>query len=213
VSAEKRRAAPKVNGCSPAGVGRFSAGDTDAHRDLAAPLVYTGRRLPSRIMNTSAKLIFLCGKMAAGKSTLARDLAERHNAIRLVQDEFLDKLFPGEITDIPGFMDRSSRLRNALTPHICALLSKGMSVVLDFPGNTKAQRAWFREIFERAQVEHELHFIDASDALCKRQLEDRSKHLPPGTPWTTEEEFEAITVYFQPPSVDEAFNVVRHERT
>ena len=164
-------------------------------------------------MNTSAKLIFLCGKMAAGKSTLARDLAERHNAIRLEQDEFLDKLFPGEITDIRGFMDRSSRLRHALTPHVCALLSKGISVVLDFPGNTKAQRAWFREIFERAHVEHELHFIDAADALCKRQLEDRSKHLPPGTPWTTEEEFEAITVYFQPPSADEAFNVVRHERT
>jgi len=28
-------------------------------------------------MSTSAKLIFFCGKMAAGKSTLARDLAAR----------------------------------------------------------------------------------------------------------------------------------------
>ena len=164
-------------------------------------------------MNTSATLMFLCGKMAAGKSTLARDLAERHNAVLLVQDEFLDKLFPGEITDIPGFIDRSSRLRDALTPHICAVLSKGISVVLDFPGNTKAQRAWFRGIFEHAQVEHQLHFIDASDALCKRQLKDRSQNLPPGTPWTTDAEFEAITVYFQPPSEDEAFTVVRHERT
>jgi predicted kinase len=162
-------------------------------------------------MNTPAKLIFLCGKMAAGKSTLARDLAERHNALLLVQDEFLEMLFPGEITDIQGFFGRSSRLRDALTPHICAVLSRGVSVVLDFPGNTRAQRAWFRDMFERAHVEHELHFIDAPDALCKRQLEDRSKHLPPGTPWTTEAEFEAITAYFQPPSADEAFNVVRHE--
>jgi hypothetical protein len=88
-----------------------------------------------------------------------------------------------------------------------------VSVVLDFPGNTTAQRAWFRELFERADAEHELHFVDASDALCKRQLTDRSKHLPSGTPWTTDAEFDAITVYFQPPSVDEAFNVVRHERT
>jgi hypothetical protein len=39
---------------------------------------------------------------------------------------------------------------NALGPHVCALLSKGISVVLDFPGNTRAQRAWFRELFERA---------------------------------------------------------------
>jgi hypothetical protein len=57
-----------------------------------------------------------------------------------------------------------------------------------------------------------LHFVDASDALCKRQLKGRSENLPPGTPWTTDTEFEAITVYFQPPSGDEGFNVVRHER-
>jgi predicted kinase len=163
-------------------------------------------------MNTSATLIFLCGKMAAGKSTLASELAEQRNGILLLQDELLEHLFPGEITDISGFVDRSSRLRRALTSHICAVLSKGIPVVLDFPGNTRAQRAWFREIFERAQVEHELHFIDTSDAVCKRQLRERSRHLPPGTPWTTDAEFEAVTVYFQPPSPEEGFNVVRHER-
>ncbi len=163
-------------------------------------------------MSTSAKLVFLCGKMAAGKSTLARQLADRENAILLVQDEFLDHLFPGEITDLLGYVKYSSRLKDALTPHICALLLKGISVVLDFPGNTKAQRAWFRGIFERANVAHELHFVDASDALCKSQLKDRSKLLPSGTPWTTDAEFEAITAYFQPPSEDENFNVVRHER-
>ena len=60
-------------------------------------------------MNNPAKLMFLCGKMAAGKSTLARDLVERGNAILLVQDEFLEGLFPGEIADIPRF---SSALRD-----------------------------------------------------------------------------------------------------
>jgi predicted kinase len=161
-------------------------------------------------MSTSANLIFFCGKMAAGKSTLARDLASRENAVLLVQDDFLDTLFPGEITDIPGFVKCSSRLKNALAPHVCALLSKGISVVLDFPGNTKAQRAWFRELIERANVDHELHFVDASDDLCKSQLRGRSNGLPAGTPWTTDADFEAINAYFQPPSEDEKFNVVRH---
>ena len=163
-------------------------------------------------MSASGKLVFLCGKMAAGKSTLARALAEREHAILLVQDELLDNLFPGEITDLADFARCSSRLRNALAPHICALLLKGISVVLDFPGNTKTQRAWFRKLFEQAKVEHELHFLDVSDALCKSQLKDRSKSLPPGAPWTTDAEFEAITVYFEPPSEEEKFNVVRHER-
>ena len=162
-------------------------------------------------MSTSARLIFLCGKMAAGKSTLARQLAERENTILLVQDELLVTLFPGEITDIPEFIKYSSRLNNALAPLICALLAKGISVVLDFPANTKMQRAWFRGMFEGANVEHELHFIDASDTLCKSQLKHRSRHLPLGSPWTTEAEFEAVTAYFRPPTEDEKFNVVRHE--
>jgi len=156
--------------------------------------------------------MFLCGKMAAGKSTLARDLAAREQAVLLVQDEFLDRLYPGEIIDIPDFVKYSARLRSALEPHVCALLAKGVSVVLDFPGNTKAQRAWFRAIFEHANARHELHFIDASDALCKRQLKERSQHLPRGAPWTTEAEFDAVTAYFQAPTEDEGFNVVHHER-
>jgi shikimate kinase len=53
-------------------------------------------------MCRKAKLLFLCGKMAAGKSTLSRELAGRENAVLLVQDEFLERLFPGEIVDIPG---------------------------------------------------------------------------------------------------------------
>ena len=166
-----------------------------------------------RDMKPSVKLMFMCGKMAAGKSTLARDLAERHNAVLLVQDEWLGALFPGEIVNISTFFDRSSRLRNALAPHICALLSKGISVVLDFPANTREQRAWFREILARAQVEHELHFIDAPDPLCKHQLKERSRDLPAGTRWTTDAEFDAITAYFQPPSEEERFNIVRHERS
>lgn len=151
--------------------------------------------------------------MAAGKSTLARDLANQENAVLLVQDELLDKLFPGEIIDIPGFVKYSSRLNNAVTSHICSLLAKGISVVLDFPANTKAQREWFRLLFEAANTEHELHFVDASNNLCKRQLKNRSKDLPPGTPWTTDAEFDAITAYFQPPSNEEGFNIIHHEHS
>jgi predicted kinase len=161
---------------------------------------------------TSAKLIFFCGKMASGKSTLARALAERESSVLLVQDEFLESLYPGEISDIASFLKCSTRLQRALAPHVCALLSKGISVVLDFPANTRTQRAWFRELIENAKVEHELHFVDASDALCKRQLKERSKHLAPDTPWTTEADFDAITRYFQPPAENEDFNVIRHDR-
>ena len=160
----------------------------------------------------TAKLYFMCGKMAAGKSTYARELAREQNALLLVQDEFVAALFPGEITDIPSFVKYSARLKHALSDHICDLLSRGISVVLDFPGNTRNQRQWFRDLFERANVEHELHYIVASDDLCKRQLRQRSAALPAGSAWTTDAEFDVITAYFQAPADHEHFNVVRRER-
>ncbi len=151
--------------------------------------------------------------MAAGKSTYAGGLARAKNAVLLIQDEFLDALYPGEIRSIQDFVKYSARVRDALSPHIRDLLSRGVSVVLDFPGNTRAQREWFRELFKGANVEHELHFIDAPDDLCKRQLRQRSEALPVGSAWTTDAEFDAITTYFQAPAEDEKFNVIRHERT
>ncbi|HEY9619307.1 MAG TPA: ATP-binding protein [Crinalium sp.] len=164
-------------------------------------------------MDQRAKLFFFCGKMAAGKSTLAKKIAQRKDAVLIVQDEWLSKLFPGEIVDIPDFIKYSARLRDALAPHVCSLLSKGISVVLDFPGNTKTQRAWFRELFEHANADHELHYIDVTDELCKRQLRERSKDLPEGSAFTSDAEFDAITKYFQPPSDDENFNIIRHQRS
>ena len=41
---------------------------------------------------------------------------------------------------------------------------------------------------------------------------DRSKHLPAGSPWTTDADFDAITVYFEAPADEERFNVIRHAR-
>jgi predicted kinase len=163
-------------------------------------------------MKQRGKLFCFCGKMAAGKSTLAREIAQREDAILLVQDEFLIKLFLGEVVDIPSFVKYSSRLQDALAPHICSLLLKGIFVVLDFPGNTKTQRAWFRELFECTNADHELHYVDVTDELCKRQLRERSKELAEGSAFTSDAEFDAITKYFQAPSEDENFNVIRHQR-
>lgn len=163
-------------------------------------------------MIRKGKLIFVCGKMAAGKSTLAKALAEREAAVLLELDHFLARQFPGEIVDIPSFVKYSARIREALTPHICSLLSMNVSVVLDFPGNTRNQRSWFHQLCLRAGVEHELHFIEASDEICRHQLRERSRSLPPGTKWTTDAEFDAITAYFEPPATDERFNVIHHVR-
>jgi predicted kinase len=161
----------------------------------------------------AATLYFMCGKMAAGKTTLSKELARQHDAVLLNQDDWLSALYPNEILNIADYVRCSTLLRDALTPLIVDLLTRGTSVVLDHPGNTRKQRQWFRDLFERANVRHELHFIDVSDDICKRQLKQRSAALPAGSAWTTDAEFDAITAYFQAPADDENFNVIRHSTT
>jgi hypothetical protein len=93
------------------------------------------------------------------------------------------------------------------------LLDRGLTVVLDFPANTKRQREWFRELIDRAGAEHELHLIEVSDELCKLQLKLRSQSLglPEGTKWTKEADFEKVTAFFDPPHGEEGFTIVRHD--
>jgi predicted kinase len=161
---------------------------------------------------SDATLYLMCGKMAAGKSTLARELAHSTQALLWIQDEFLEALFPGEIVSVADYVRCSARLRDAVGPRVQELLARNLSIVLDFPANTRTQRAWFRELIERTGVRHEMHYIDVPHAVCKRQLRQRSETLPPGTPWTSDAEFDAITAYFEEPGPDERFTVIRHVR-
>ena len=158
------------------------------------------------------KLLFLCGKMAAGKSTVARALAAREAAVLFVQDEWLDTLYPNQVANVASYIEYSGRINRMLAPHIVSLLSRGISVVMDFPGNTRNQRAWFRDIIDRSGATHELHFVDTPDAICKAQLKARSAHLPAGTKWTTDADFELIASHFRAPAEDEQFNIVVHRR-
>ncbi|MEM7553953.1 MAG: ATP-binding protein [Cyanobacteria bacterium P01_A01_bin.84] len=163
-------------------------------------------------MTKKPTLHFLCGKMASGKSTLAKSLATENNAILMSEDVWLSHLYPEEIHDLNDYIKYSRRLKSILTPHIKDILVQGISIVLDFPGNTPSQRTWFRSIFESVEVNHVLHYIIASDTLCKQQLKIRSQDKPEGSAFTTEEEFAAITKFFQPPTPEEKFNIKTYEK-
>ena len=167
-------------------------------------------------MNKQTTLHFFCGKMAAGKSTLAKSilagiLAEQKNAVLLSEDEWLTALYPDEISSIPDYLKYSARLKNILFPHIQSLLVSGVSVVLDFPANTQQQRSWFRSLFEQSGSAHQLHYVDKSDEVCKFQLKQRNQESPEATAFTTDEAFELITQYFQAPLDDEGFNLISYK--
>lgn len=150
---------------------------------------------------------FLCGKMAAGKSTLSKKLAAEFEAILICEDLWLSRLYADEIHTFDDYLKYSARLKEVLTPHLLDLLKQGNSVVLDFPGNVPRQRQWFRTIFEAAGADHVLHFVDVPDDLCRMRLQKRNMENPPGSKVMSQEEFTHITSFFVPPTGAEQFNI------
>lgn len=153
-------------------------------------------------------LHLVCGKIASGKSTLTSRLAAAPQTVRISEDTLLAQLYPGQIGSLADYVAHAARLRAAMQPLCLQMLQAGISVVLDFPANTVASRVWMRELAEQSGAPHVLHFLDVPDAVCKARLRQRNedgKH-----PFqTSEEQFDAITRHFVPPSVEEGFVIVR----
>lgn len=163
-------------------------------------------------MIETATLHFFCGKMGAGKSTFARSLAASSGGILLSEDDLLRDLYPGQVTDLGSYVTLSGRIKHALAGHICTLLRQGTSVVLDFPGNTIRQRAWFRQLVESSGAKHQLHYLNVPDAMCRQQLGQR-RATNGGDPLQDEATFDALLAHFVPPTPEEQFSVVLHERS
>jgi predicted kinase len=159
---------------------------------------------------SDAMLHMMCGKIAAGKSTLTAKLATVPATVVLSEDEWLTALYHGEMRSFADYIRVAPRLRQAMGPHVEKLLSLGISVVLDFPANTVANRAWMRGLFERAGAGHVLHFLDAPDVVCKARMHARNRAGGNHGAMLTDDQFAVITSYFVPPGDDERFNVARY---
>lgn len=157
-------------------------------------------------------LYIFCGKMASGKSTLAKQISEKNSLMLISEDVLLGTLYPDEITDVSSYVRFSGRLKLAMRPLLIDLLRCGTSVVLDFPANTVEQRKWMKQVVLQAIAQYEFHYLDCPHSVCKAQLKERAVKEPERHATDTAEMFDAITRYFEPPSTDEGFEIISHER-
>ena len=158
-------------------------------------------------------LHLLCGKMASGKSTLAKHLVSGSAGVLLSEDEWLSRLYPGVIVDLPSYIEHSRRLKSVLQHHVVSLLRQDLTLVLDFPANTVMQRAWLVDIAKQAQVTCTLHYLDCSDELCIARLKVRRIEQPERSATDTPEMFMAVTAHFEVPDVREGLNIQLHEQS
>ena len=73
-----------------------------------------------------ATLHLLVGKIAAGKSTLATELARAPSIVLVSEDAWLAALFGEEMRSVGDYVRYSARLRTAMEPHLIVLLQAGL---------------------------------------------------------------------------------------
>ncbi|MDN2671292.1 ATP-binding protein [Janthinobacterium sp. SUN026] len=163
---------------------------------------------PTSSTTASPTLHLVCGKIASGKSTLTTRLAAAPHTVRISEDSLLAQLYPGQIASLADYAACAARLRAAIAPLALQMLQAGVSVVLDFPANTPASRAWMRDLFQQAGTPHVLHYLDVTDEECKARLRQRNASgLHPFS--TSDAQFDDITRHFVPPQASEGFEIVR----
>lgn len=154
-------------------------------------------------------LHLVCGKAAAGKSTLAAALGAPPGTVVIAEDVWLSGLFGDQMATLADYVRCADKLRGVLGPHVITLLRAGVSVVLDFPANTIETRAWMRGLAEEAEVTAELHVLDVPDAVCKARL--RARNASGTHPFTvSDEQFDRLARHFVAPTPEEGFVILRH---
>jgi predicted kinase len=154
-------------------------------------------------------LYLVCGKIAAGKSTLARLLAARPATLLIIEDHWTSNLFSDDLRTIDDYGRYSARLRAAMGPHIVDILQQGLSVVLDFPANTVSSRNWMRSLIRRSGAADELHLLDVPDTICKQRL--RERNASGEHPFqVSDADYDLFTSYFVGPGPNEGFKIVVH---
>lgn len=155
------------------------------------------------------ELIFFCGKMGAGKSTKASEVARSKNAVLLSEDEWLESLYPNQVRSLDDYITYSNLLKPQIKQLVQSILTTGTDVVMDFPANTVSQRDWFRQIYSEINAPHKMIYIDMPNEVCLKQIAKRRILQPERAATDTEEMFVAVTKFFTEPMPDEGFNITK----
>jgi predicted kinase len=133
----------------------------------------TPRGLRASIPLSDVRLLLTCGLPAAGKTTLASQLAADRGALRLTQDDWLIALGSN-----PWDASTREKVDRELWRLAQEALRLGVSVVLDFGLWARSERDEMRAVARRLGVGVELHYLDVAPDELWRRIRARNAEEP-----------------------------------
>jgi predicted kinase len=143
-------------------------------------------------------LILLCGLPGSGKTTVARELARSHRALRFSPDEWMTAL------EIDGY-DQAARQRIEDLQWTVAeeALRAGTTVVIEWGLWTRADRDMMRARGRAVGVPVELHYLDVPIDTLWERLAARNADRPSGSFVVARNDLVEWADAFEAPSAEE----------
>jgi predicted kinase len=145
-----------------------------------------------------ASLYLLVGLPAAGKTTVAKRLADEHAALRLTPDEWIIPLF-GE----PEAGGKRDVLEGRLITLALQLLRLGTNVVLDFGCWAREERSALRWLVEEKRGCFRLVYVPVDPTTQLARIEQRWRQAPHETFPITVSDLDRWRDQFEVPDADE----------
>jgi len=146
----------------------------------------------------------ICGPLGAGKTTVARRLAQTQGALRFSLDEWVMQLFGTEAPHPMVFewwVERCSRCSKRIWSVCRDVLGQGFDVVLDFGFPGLAHREEYRALAAEAGATVHLHIVDADVALRRQRVRERNRdQRETFALLVTDGMFEGSESWWEPPS-------------
>jgi predicted kinase len=146
-------------------------------------------------MDAQPVLFLTVGLPAAGKTTLARRIAEERRILRLTPDEWMAPLF--------GHNDAAGR-RDILEGRMIwvahQVLVSGSSVVLDFGCWSAEERYAIRAVAESAAAGFDLRYVEIDEAERRTRAAARWELAPESTFPMSDEDHNRFLALCRPPS-------------
>jgi predicted kinase len=151
----------------------------------------------------------MCGLVAAGKTTLARQLARELPAVRLSRDEWMLRLYGGRHDD-PAYVERLVPCTELMWDVALAIVTVGSSVVLDWNFWSRERRRGARQRATTAGVGLQLHWLDVPVEIAAERARRRLGDRPADAHEIDEDGVRHFASIFEAPEEAEGIPVIRN---
>jgi predicted kinase len=153
---------------------------------------------PGRPGTDRPTLFVMVGLPASGKTTLAKELELRHDALRLTKDDWMMPLFGWG-----DFEDKREVVEALLWQMGARALRLGVNVVLDYGLWAREERDEYRARGEALGARVDLRFLDVPEEELFRRMEARNRQRDPNDVPITAEQLREYLPRFQRPTEEE----------